>query len=333
MKSFLVKKGYEQLFLEDTPPEKLAPHEVRVAVKAVSLNYRDLLNLKFQAQDPFVAMSDGAGEVIEIGSNVKDLKVGDRVIGLFFPDWQAGKINAENSLKARGGNGCDGMLAEQVVGDSDSFVKFPDHLTYREAATLPCAGLTAWNALFEYGEAKLGDTVVIQGTGGVGLYTLQLAKAAGLNTILLSSKDHLAEKLTALGADAIINYKKTPNWDEEVIRLTEGKGADIVIELGGSGTLQKSLNAVKVNGYISMIGVLSGLEGTINPLPIIAKSINVKGVYVGSKEMQNRFHEAMKTLKLKPVLDDSTFDFEDSQDAYEYQSKAKHIGNVVISIA
>lgn len=332
MKSFYVRENEECIVLGSKEREVLAPNEVRVAIKSVSINYRDILNLKFRSKTSFVPMSDGAGEVIELGCNVKNFKLGDRVIGLFFPEWLAGKIDDSNSAKARGGASYNGMLAEEVVGDSQGFLKFPEYLNYQEAATLPCAGLTAWNALFEYGNAKPGDTVVIQGTGGVGLYSLQLAKASGLRTILLSSKENMSDRLRSLGADEIINYKQFPDWDEEVIRLTNGKGADLIIELGGSSTLQKSMNAIKINGLISMIGVLSGLDGTIDPVPIIAKSINIKGVYVGSKEMQTRFHKALSQSQIHPVIDFCSFDFEDSQKAYEYQSSAKHFGNIVISV-
>jgi NADPH:quinone reductase-like Zn-dependent oxidoreductase len=330
-KAYYVESA-NKLVMKEHTLKPLSNTDVKVKVRAVSLNYRDLLNLEFGSDQRFIAMSDGAGEVVAIGEDVTDLKVGDRVTGLFFPRWIDGAINMEVHSYARGGAGEDGMLAEEVVGKSESFIKFPDYMTYQEAATLPCAGVAAWNALFEYADLKPGETIVIQGSGGVALFALQLAKTIGSKVIVLSSKKDKTDYLKSLGADHVINYRTTPEWQDQVMELTNGKGADLILELGGAGTLPRSMQAAKVNGNISVIGVLSGLDGEVNPLPIIVKSLRLHGVYVGSKAMQQRLHNALAQNKIKPVIDIKTFAFEKAQEAYDYQRSGKHLGNIVIDI-
>ena len=272
------EKGINALHVQELTSRQLAPQEVCVRVHAASLNYRDLITANMGVNHELIPLSDGAGVVEDVGEDVVHLKKGDRVVGLFFPLWQSGNIDADKFAVARGGAPTDGMLAQCVYGLEDSFVKFPDYLTYEEASTLPCAGLTAWNALVVRGQLQAGETVVIQGTGGVALFALQLAKTIGARVILLSSDDEKLEKARHMGADELINYKKNPNWEELVGEITFKVGADLVLELGGGGTLGKSMEAAKINGRISLVGVLTGFDGQINPLAILRKSLAVNGI-------------------------------------------------------
>jgi NADPH:quinone reductase-like Zn-dependent oxidoreductase len=266
-----------------------------------------------------------------VGAAVKRLKKGDRVVGLFFPLWQGGNIDAYKSSIARGGVPTDGMLAHYVYGHEDGFIKFPDYLSYEEASTLPCAGLTAWNALIVQGKLKSGDTIVILGTGGVALFALKLAKNIGARVILLSSKDEKLEKAQQLGADELINYKENPDWEELVLQKTSRVGADLVLELGGAGTLARSMASVKINGRISLVGILTGIEGQVNPMPILRKSIALNGIYVGSREMQENLHTALEINRIHPVVD-RVFEFERARDAYEYMLSGQHFGKIVIRV-
>ncbi|GHC61614.1 zinc-dependent alcohol dehydrogenase family protein [Roseibacillus persicicus] len=331
MKKYLIQPGADSLRLSEGSSQGLRASEVRVRIKAASLNYRDILNRKYSTEE-IVPFSDGAGEVIEVGRNVTHLAVGDRVLGLFFPSWMAGEIDREIQNNARGGGDVDGMLAEEVVGIETSFVRIPEHLSYEEASTLPCAGLTAWHALFEHAQpAEEGQTILIQGTGGVSIFALQLAVAHGIKTIVTSSSDEKLERVREMGATHTINYRTTPNWEEEVFVLTNRKGVDLVIEVGGAGTLEKSMKAVKFNGVISLIGVLSGLKGTVNPFMIVGKSLRVFGIYVGSRAMQQNFHRALKKYQIHPIVD-RVFEFEEANDSYEYQQSGQHFGNVVVKV-
>ncbi len=210
-------------------------------------------------------------------------------------------------------------------------MKFPDYLTYEEASTLPCAGLTAWNVLVVRGQLQAGETIVIQGTGGVALFALQLAKTIGARVILLSSDDEKLEKAGQMGADELINYNKNPNWEELVGEKTFQVGADLVLELGGGGTLAKSMEAAKINGRISLVGVLTGFEGQINPLAILRKSLAVNGIYVGSRDMQEQFHRALEANKIHPVID-RVFTFDQVKEAYAFMQSARHFGKIVIEL-
>ena len=239
------EKGINALHIQELTSRQLAPREVCVRVHAASLNYRDLITVNSGVNQELIPLSDGAGLVEGVGEEVVHLKKGDRVAGLFFPLWQSGNIDAGKFAVARGGVPTDGMLAHYVYGLEDSFVKFPDDLTYEEASTLPCAGLTAWNALFVRGKLMSGETIVIMGTGGVALFALQLAQNIGARVIVLSSKDEKLEKAKEMGADELINYKKNPNWEELVLEKTAQVGADLILELGGGGTLAKSMASAK----------------------------------------------------------------------------------------
>ena len=325
------EKGIDALNIQELTSRKLAPREVCVRVHAASLNYRDLITVNMGVSHELIPLSDGAGVVEDVGEEVVHLKKGDRVVGLFFPLWQSGNIDACKFAVARGGVPTDGMLADCVYGLEDSFVKFPDYLTYEEASTLPCAGLTAWNALVVRGQLRAGETIVIQGTGGVALFALQLAKTIGARVILLSSDDEKLEKARQMGADELINYNKNPNWEELVGEKTFQVGADLVLELGGGGTLVKSMEAVKINGRISLVGVLTGFEGQINPLAILRKSLVISGIYVGSRDMQEQFHRALEANKIHPVID-RVFKFEQVKEAFAFMQSARHFGKIVIEL-
>jgi NADPH:quinone reductase-like Zn-dependent oxidoreductase len=334
MKKYVInpgEKGIDALEVKELTSRQLAPQEVCVRVHAASLNYRDLITVNMGVSHELIPLSDGAGVVEDVGDEVVQLKKGDRVVGLFFPLWQSGNIDADKFAAARGGVPIDGMLAQYVYGLEDSFVKIPDYLTYEEASTLPCAGLTAWNALVVRGQLQAGETIVIQGTGGVALFALQLAKTIGARVILLSSDDGKLEKAGQMGADELINYKKNPTWEELVGEKTFKVGADLVLELGGGGTLGKSMEAAKINGRISLVGVLTGFDGQINPLPILRKSLAVNGIYVGSRDMQEQFHRALEANKIHPVID-RVFKFDQVKEAYAFMQSARHFGKIVIEL-
>ena len=325
------EKGIDALHVQELTSRQLAPREVCVRVHAASLNYRDLITVNMGVSHELIPLSDGAGVVEDVGEEVVHLKKGDRVVGLFFPLWQSGNMDANKFAAARGGVPTDGMLAHYVYGLEDSFVKFPNYLTYEEASTLPCAGLTAWNALVVRGQLQAGETIVIQGTGGVALFALQLAKTIGARVILLSSDDEKLEKAGQMGADELINYNKNTNWEELVGEKTFRIGADLVLELGGGGTLARSIEAVKIGGRISLVGVLTGFEGQINPLPIMRKSLTINGIYVGSRDMQEQFHRALEANKIHPVID-RVFKFEQVKEAYAFMQSARHFGKIVIDL-
>ena len=333
MKKYVIepdKKGIAALSLHEvTQPREPKSWEVSVRMRAASLNYRDLININQGVTQELIPFSDGAGIVEEVGKAVTRFKKGDRVVGLFFPLWQGGDIDAQKFSVARGGVPTDGMLSEYVCGHEDSFLKFPESLSYEEASTLPCAGLTAWNAVFVKGNLKPGETIVIMGTGGVAIFALQLAKKMGAKVILISSTEEKLAKAKKMGADELINYKKNPNWEDLVLEITLQVGADLVLDLGGGGTLAKSIAAVKMNGRISLVGVLTGFSSQINPLPILRRSLSVNGIYVGSGDMQKQFHTAIEVNRIHPVID-RVFKFGQAKEAYEYMQSARHFGKIVI---
>jgi NADPH:quinone reductase-like Zn-dependent oxidoreductase len=327
------KFGLENLKLTERPEPRAGARQVVVKVNAVSLNFRDLLvttglyNPRMPL--PRVPASDGAGEVIAVGEGVTRVKVGDRVTGTFFQRWIDGEVT---ELKARStlGGDLDGMLAEQVVLEEDGVIATPAHLSDEEASTLPCAALTAWNALFEYGRLKPGESVLVQGTGGVSIFALQFARAAGARVIATSSSDEKLARVREMGASDLINYKTTPKWDERVREVTNKAGVDHIIEVGGGGTLPQSLKAVRVGGQISLIGVLAG-GGEVNPMPILMKSVRVQGIFVGSHAMFAAMNRALAVNQIKPVVD-RVFDFKDAGEALSYMQSGAHFGKIVIRV-
>ena len=306
--------------------------EILVKMKACSLNYRDILiTLGGYVRNeirPIIPLSDGAGEVVGVGSSVKKLKVGDRVIGNFFQSWETGKINDDGLNSAMGGS-IDGVLSDYFILRENCSVKIPSYLSYSEAATLPCAATTAWHSLVSVGEIKANDTILLLGTGGVSIFGLQIAKAMGATTIITSSSDEKLSRAKALGADHVINYKTHPNWEEEVLKITDGKGVDNVLEVGGAGTFEKSSACVKPNGTVSVIGILTGLESPSMSLMTIFNLLRVQGIYVGSTEMLKELITAMEVHQIHPQVD-KTFSFSQAKDAYHWMAQAKHFGKVVI---
>jgi len=306
--------------------------EILVKMKACSLNYRDILITMggYVRNDnrPIVPLSDGAGEVVKVGSSVSEFTPGDRVIGNFFQSWETGKID-DNGLNSAMGGSIDGVLCDYFILKANCSVKIPDYLTYSEAATLPCAATTAWHALVTVGEIKTNDIILLLGTGGVSIFGLQIAKALGATTIITSSSDDKLARASALGADHIINYKTHPNWEEEVLKITDGKGVDNVLEVGGAGTFEKSSASVKANGTVALIGVLTGLESPSMSLMTIFNLLRVQGIYVGSTDMLKQLIATMEIHKIHPQVDKS-FPFSQAKEAYQWMAQAKHFGKIVI---
>jgi NADPH:quinone reductase-like Zn-dependent oxidoreductase len=326
-------KGIDSLVVDDLPSPVPGPGEVAVRVRAVSLNFRDLMVIKGVYSRnlplPLIPTSDGAGEVIGVGPGVSRFKPGDRVAGCFFSGWVDGPLT-EAATKTALGGAIDGMLVEEKVLPSDGLVSIPEHLSFEDAATLPCAAVTSWHGLIAAGGLKPGETVLVQGTGGVSLFALQFARIAGARVIATSSSDDKLQRVKDLGASVGLNYKKTPDWGQAVRDLAGGLGVDHVVEVGGAGTLGQSLKAVKVGGHISMIGVLTG-SGEINPTPILMKNVRVQGIYVGSRAMFEAMNRAISLHTLRPVVD-RVFPFAQARDAYAYLESGSHFGKVVIRV-
>jgi NADPH:quinone reductase-like Zn-dependent oxidoreductase len=272
-------------------------------------------------------LSDGAGEVIAVGDGVSRVKVGDRVAGCFMQRWAGGEVDDEAFATAMGG-AIDGMLTEFALLEAGGVVKLPEHLSFEQGATLPCAAVTAWHSLVAFGRLRAGDTVLVQGTGGVSIFALQFARNAGARVIATTSQPAKAQRLKALGAEAVIDYKATPGWEQEVLRLTQGRGVDHVVEVGGAGTMQKSLACVRVGGKIGVIGVLTG-PAQVDPTPILRRNIGVQGIYVGHRQMFEAMNRAIAASRLEPVID-RVFDFAEAPAAYRHLQSQGHFGKVVI---
>jgi len=325
--------GIDSLELNEAAARTPAFGKVTIKVRAISLNYRDLMVVKGlynpKLAMPRVPCSDGAGEVFAVGEGVTQWKIGDRVAGIFMQNWQDGPPTPAKTKGALGGD-IDGMLATEVVLQESGLVRIPDHLTYEEAATLPCAGVTAWNALFTWARTKPGDTVLIQGTGGVSIFALQFAKMAGARVLGTSSSDAKLERAKALGLDAGLNYKTNPDWDKWAIEQTGGEGVDLVVEVGGSGTLGRSLKAVAMGGTVAQIGVLTGGPDVVDVRPVLTKHIRVHGVYVGSKSNFVEMNDAIARNVLHPVVGE-TFAFADAKNAFRRMENASHFGKIVVT--
>ncbi|MEQ8356206.1 MAG: NAD(P)-dependent alcohol dehydrogenase [Kiloniellaceae bacterium] len=324
--------GIDGLTLAEVSLPAPGPGEVRVRLRANSINYRDLSVISDPAARgiplPRIPNSDGAGEVLAVGAGVGDFAPGDRVAGCFFQNWIDGPCSGEAMASALGGE-TEGVLAEEANLRAVGLVKIPDHLSFAEAATLPCAALTAWRALVDVGRLKAGDTVLLLGTGGVSIFALQLASLMGARVIITSSSDDKLARARDLGAWQTVNYRTTPDWDKAVVDLTAGRGADLTVEVGGAGTLEKSIAATRVAGTIGFIGVLAG--GQVNPRPIMSKSLTVQGIYVGSRNLFRDMNRAIAAAELRPVIDTS-FAFEDAPAAYRALQAAGHFGKLVIEI-
>ena len=335
MKVYEVRQfGIENLVLVERAEPEPTANEVVVKFHSVSLNYRDLMFVKGvynpKARLPAVPFSDGSGEVVAVGANVKKWKVGDRVCPIFTQTWLDGSLSIEKRRTTLGAGDLDGVLREFGTFDENGLVEVPGHLSFDEAATLPCAAVTAWNALVVSGNLKAGDTVLILGTGGVSIFALQFAKMHGARVIVTSSSDQKLTKAKNLGADEIINYTKAPDWDKEVLRLTNRIGVDHVVEVGGAGTLSKSFNSVRIGGHVAVIGVLAG-AGEFDPRSILMKAVRMQGILVGSRRMFEEMNSAIVGNRLKPVID-KTFAVSEASEALKYMESGSHFGKIVINL-
>jgi len=335
MKVYEVRQfGIENLVLVQRADTQPSANEVVVKFHAVSLNYRDLMFVKGvynpKARLPAVPFSDGSGEVVAVGADVKKWKVGDRICPIFTQGWLEGSLSIEKRRTTLGAGDLDGVLREYGAFDEDSLVEVPGHLSYEEAATLPCAAVTAWNALVVSGNIKAGDTVLVLGTGGVSIFALQFAKMHGARVIVTSSSDQKLAKARDLGADEMINYRKIADWDKEVLRLTDRIGVDHVVEVGGAGTLSKSLNSVRIGGHVAVIGVLAG-AGEFDPRSVLMKAVRMQGILVGSRRMFEEMNNAIEGNRLKPVID-KTFGFKGASEALRYMESGSHFGKIVVSL-
>jgi NADPH:quinone reductase-like Zn-dependent oxidoreductase len=325
--------GLEHLELRElADPGAPGAGQVRVAVHATSLNYHDLLvaNGSIPTADGRILMADGAGVVEAVGAGVTEFKVGDPVVSVFFPQWQDGLPSAPvGSFNQTPGDGADGFSAEYVVRVASDFTKTPRGWTHAEAATITTAGLTAWRALVGDGQLKAGDTVLLLGTGGVSIAALQIAKAFGARVIITSSSDEKLARAQALGADEVINYRTVPEWGKAVLELTHGRGVDHVVEVGGPGTLAQSIDAVRVGGHISLIGVLTGRQGEVPTSLLMAKQARLQGLIVGTRRQQQEYVVALEQAGIRPVLDQS-FPLERLADAFKLQESGGHFGKIVV---
>lgn len=320
--------------LVDRDRPQIGPGQVLVRLKAASLNYRDLLfsdgRHGFPVAPPGrVPLSDGAGEVVEIGPDVYRFAPGDRVAGLFAQTWFGGAHSREGRENTLAGT-LDGVLAEFRVFDQQGLVRLPEHLSYEEGATLPCAAITAWNALYGLTPLRSGQTVLVLGTGGVSLFAAQFALAAGARVIVTSSSDAKLDKARAIGVGEVINYARTPDWSAEVLGITGGQGVDQIVEIGGAGTLPQSIRCVAPGGIVSIIGMLAGGE-TINPMSILSANCILRGVLVGSRGMFEDMNRTIELHRLKPVID-RAFAFGEANAALAYLDQGAHVGKIVIRI-
>jgi len=325
--------GIESLVVAERPEPEPGPGEVKIRMKASSLNFRDFLMVQglYNPRQPLpiIPCSDGVGEVVEIGERVSRVKVGDRVAGCFFQGWPSGEPTVEKAVTTLG-SPLDGMLAEYRVLNQEGVVHVPEHLSDEQAATLPCAALTAWSALVTYGRRKAGDTILVQGTGGVSLFGLQIGKMIGARVVVTSSSNEKLDRAARMGADHGINYMETPKWGKAAREWADGLGVDHVVEVGGAGTLQESLQAVRIGGEISMIGVLSGGAKELNILPILMKNVRVQGIFVGHREGFEAMNKAMAQHKLAPVVD-RVFPFQDVKKAFQVMERGEHFGKICLT--
>jgi NADPH:quinone reductase-like Zn-dependent oxidoreductase len=324
---FLTGGGIDGLEMREVADPSPGPGQVAVRVEATSLNYRDLM-MAGRLQEERIPLSDGAGEVVAVGDGVRSVKVGDRVAGTFFAHWVDGRAFPEMHDAALGGS-VDGMLAEVVVAPEHGVVPVPAGWSSQQAATLPCAALTAWNAMVEGQQLGAGQTVLLLGTGGVSVFGLQFAKMFGARAIITSSSDAKLDVMRSMGADVTVNYVTTPDWERAVLDATDGVGVDLVLEVGGAGTLPKSIASTRFDGQVALIGILTGVGGETNPSLLVGRSASLRGVYVGSRRMFLEMNAAIDVNGLDPLID-RVFPFDQALNAYRHLEGQTHIGKVVI---
>ena len=325
--------GLARLSLVDMEdPGDPRPGEIRVRLRASSLNFHDygVVSGKMPTEDGRIPMSDGAGEVEAVGDGITEFQPGDHVVSGFFPKWQDGEA-AVADFKTTPGDGVDGYAREAVVRPATWFTHAPKGYSHAEAATLTTAGLTAWRALVVDGGLKPGDTVLTLGTGGVSIFALQIAKAMGARVISTSSSDEKLERLKSLGADGVINYKTTEEWGKKVLDLTDGRGADVVVEVGGPKTLGQSITACRIAGHIALIGVLTGRSGEVPTAALMAKQQTLKGLIVGNRRHQRDFVRALEATGVRPEID-STFGLAEIADAFRHEESGAHFGKICLEI-
>jgi NADPH:quinone reductase-like Zn-dependent oxidoreductase len=336
MKAYEVQTfGIDELELAERPIPETGRGEVLVRFHAASVNYRDIMVVSGtynpRMKLPAVPFSDGAGEVAAVGEDVTKWHPGDRVMPIFAQRWHDGETSEEKRRTALGaGSYWDGVLREYGAFHEEGLVRIPGHLSYEEAATLPCAALTAWNALAVSGRLKAGESVLTLGTGGVSVFAAQFAKIFGARVIATSGSDQKIERLKELGIEETINFREREDWDAVVLDLTENKGVDHVIEVGGAGTLARSLNAVRLGGHVALIGALTG-AATFEPISVFMKAVRLQGIFVGSRTMFEDMIRAIEVAKMKPVVD-RVFGFEEVREAMRYMESGAHFGKVVVSI-
>lgn len=334
MRAIKLKKpgGLDNLGLVDIEETEPQYGQIRVRNHASSLNFHDYVVAigLLPVDDGRIPMSDGAGMVEAVGAGVTEFQPGDKVMSCFFPHWADGRADAATKLGGVPGDNVDGFAAETVTMTASAFTLMPDDYSFAEAATLPCAALTAWRALMVEARVKSGDTVLVQGSGGVSVFALQFAKAAGCHVIATSSSDAKLEKLAALGADQLINYREFEAWGDRALEITGGKGADVIVEVGGSGTLPQSVRAVAMGGHISMIGVLTGIQGEVPTAELFQKNAMISGITVGSRASQQDMVRAINTTGIRPVIDRS-FALEELAEAFRLQESQKHFGKICLS--
>jgi NADPH:quinone reductase-like Zn-dependent oxidoreductase len=322
--------GFDRVTFGERDAPSPQPEEITVKIAASSLNYHDyaVVSGLWRPSEPRIPMSDGAGEVVAIGRDVKEFAVGDRVLSTFFPTWLDGRPEVD-SFATVPGDGIDGYAREIVTASATSFTHSPEGYSHAEAATLTTAGLTAWRALFVDGDLKEGDTVLTQGTGGVSIFAVQFAKMAGARVISTSSSPEKLERLKALGADDVINYRDDPHWGETARKLTGGRGVDHVIEVGGPSTLDQSMLATRVGGHISVIGILTGVAVELQLVTALVRQLRLQGVLVGSRHHQKEMIKAINASGLKPVID-KEFALTDIVAAFRHQESNRHFGKICL---